>query len=182
MTPPGSLIACVDCGREISRRAPTCPHCGAPVAATPPPPLSAVSTGPKRIALAPPAVTPVYRDKITNAGGVGLGVFLGFLFSGGLMTCGYVAPTTDEQYVVFVAICIAIGVAVGLALAASESSDPQAPDREKTQSIKVPFACPHCGKSVEVTKIVAATRFVAETQSLTCSVCGTLSVVDWQMA
>jgi hypothetical protein len=27
---PGTLVACPDCGREISRRATTCPHCGAP--------------------------------------------------------------------------------------------------------------------------------------------------------
>lgn len=27
-----SLVACQDCGREISSRAPVCPHCGAPAA------------------------------------------------------------------------------------------------------------------------------------------------------
>lgn len=32
--PGGSLAPCPDCGREISRRAPVCPHCGAPIGPT----------------------------------------------------------------------------------------------------------------------------------------------------
>jgi hypothetical protein len=32
-----ALITCEDCGRSISDRAPSCPHCGAPGAAAPPP-------------------------------------------------------------------------------------------------------------------------------------------------
>jgi DNA-directed RNA polymerase subunit M/transcription elongation factor TFIIS len=30
-TPPAKLVRCPDCGREVSRRAATCPHCGAPL-------------------------------------------------------------------------------------------------------------------------------------------------------
>lgn len=29
--PPSNLIACPDCGRSISKSAPTCPGCGAPI-------------------------------------------------------------------------------------------------------------------------------------------------------
>jgi hypothetical protein len=32
-----ALIACEECGRSISDRAPSCPHCGAPSATVPPP-------------------------------------------------------------------------------------------------------------------------------------------------
>jgi uncharacterized membrane protein YvbJ len=28
-----ALISCTDCGREVSSRAPACPHCGNPIAA-----------------------------------------------------------------------------------------------------------------------------------------------------
>lgn len=34
-----ALITCEDCGRSISDRAPSCPHCGAPTTTTRPPPL-----------------------------------------------------------------------------------------------------------------------------------------------
>lgn len=27
-----ALVSCPDCGRSVSDRAPTCPHCGAPIA------------------------------------------------------------------------------------------------------------------------------------------------------
>lgn len=33
-----ALIACSECGNQVSDKAPTCPHCGAPVAGTPAPP------------------------------------------------------------------------------------------------------------------------------------------------
>lgn len=32
-----ALVTCVDCSREISDKVASCPHCGAPSAATPPP-------------------------------------------------------------------------------------------------------------------------------------------------
>lgn len=36
------LITCTDCGASVSDRAPTCPNCGAPIAAQPAPVASAI--------------------------------------------------------------------------------------------------------------------------------------------
>jgi hypothetical protein len=33
-----ALIACPECGKQVSRQAPTCPHCGYPIAGPPPAP------------------------------------------------------------------------------------------------------------------------------------------------
>ncbi len=48
--PKSNLYQCPDCGRDISRRAASCPHCGAPVEAPPP---VVVPGGPAKPAPAP---------------------------------------------------------------------------------------------------------------------------------
>jgi hypothetical protein len=40
-----ALIACPECGRQVSDKAPLCPHCGMPNAAEAPPPASAPPGG-----------------------------------------------------------------------------------------------------------------------------------------
>jgi hypothetical protein len=111
---------------------------------------------------------------------LGVGVFLGFVFAGGLMTCGYVVPRNSEQAGVLTIICVVLGIALGLVLAASESKTGE--DREKMQAVKIPLVCPYCGKAVEVVRTVMASRIAAETPSLKCPVCGLVIIVDWIIA
>jgi hypothetical protein len=49
---PMALITCEDCGKSISDRAPSCPHCGAPGATAHPPPLPPPLHQPTAAALA----------------------------------------------------------------------------------------------------------------------------------
>ena len=47
--PQTNLINCRDCGLEISKRAASCPHCGAPAASAAPPPQRYYKTPPPKV-------------------------------------------------------------------------------------------------------------------------------------
>ena len=72
-TPPSSLISCPDCGRDVSKRASSCPHCGAP--------LQAPSLVPPPVQQSPGAsAQAVYIVPVKSRGAyIVLGFFLGML-------------------------------------------------------------------------------------------------------
>lgn len=54
-----ALIACPECGAQVSDRAPSCPHCGVPIAATSTPPAPRASA--QAVGAADPDQEPVSR-------------------------------------------------------------------------------------------------------------------------
>ncbi len=76
------LIHCPDCAREVSKRAATCPHCGAPIL-PPEPTAQASSAG----AMTCPSCKVQLVSKEKARGGVTLaGVFGGLLFVSGILS------------------------------------------------------------------------------------------------
>jgi DNA-directed RNA polymerase subunit RPC12/RpoP len=76
------LMLCPDCGHEVSKRAATCPHCGAPIASTVAPPPAAAST-----AMTCPSCNVQLVSKEKSRGGLTLaGLFGAFLFVSGAVT------------------------------------------------------------------------------------------------
>lgn len=56
---PSALTSCPDCSHQVSRRAVTCPHCGAPLA----PPIAPPAPPPQIVYAAPPQYAPPAKSR-----------------------------------------------------------------------------------------------------------------------